>query len=208
LQARYLPNVTAPFSDILRRAERARDAGAGGLLFCPGLAGFDAMRTLAAEDALALPILSHPAFQGSFAVTAGSGLSHRVLYGRLSRLAGADAVIFPHFGGRFAYTEAQCRDIVIGCTAPMKMGETPAGNAPGAGADDLGGGVRRGNAALAPILPVPAGGMRLERVGELVRFYGRDCMLLIGGDLHVRPSDLVGSCQRFRQLVEAAANAL
>ena len=35
LQARYLPNVTAPFSDILRRAERARDAGAGGLLFCP-----------------------------------------------------------------------------------------------------------------------------------------------------------------------------
>ena len=83
------------------------------------------MRTLAADDALALPILSHPAFQGSFAVTAGSGLSHRVLYGRLSRLAGADAAIFPHFGGRFAYTEAQCRDIVIGCTAPMTVGATP-----------------------------------------------------------------------------------
>jgi hypothetical protein len=33
-------------------------------------------------------------------------------------------------------------------------------------------------------------------------------MLLIGGDLHAGPSDLAGSCQRFRHLVESAANGL
>ena len=46
----YVPNVTAPALAISRRARLARDAGAGGLLFCPGLAGLDAMRALADDD--------------------------------------------------------------------------------------------------------------------------------------------------------------
>ena len=183
----YLPNVTAPYPDLSRRARLAKDAGAGGLLLCPGLAGLDSMRALADDDALALPILSHPAFQGSLAVSPDAGLSHRVLYGLLNRLAGADAAIFPHAGGRFAYTEAQCREIQAGCTDPMVAVPPGAAEAP---------------ADFAPILPVPAGGMRLERIDELVAFYGPDCMLLIGGDLHTRPADLIASCRRFRTLAE------
>lgn len=170
----YLPNVTAPVTDIIGRAGAARDAGAGGLLFCPGLAGLDAMRVLADDDTLGLPILSHPAFLGGLAVNAQAGLSHRVLYGRLNRLAGADAAIFPHFGGRFAYSEAECRDIVIGCSDSMGR--------------------------LAPIFPVPAGGMTLERVPELRRFYGPDSVLLIGGDLHAGDEGLVARAGRFREL--------
>ena len=34
-------------------------------------------------------------------------------------------------------------------------------------------------------LPVPAGGMRLDRVEELIRFYGPDVMLLVGGSLYL-----------------------
>jgi ribulose-bisphosphate carboxylase large chain len=56
---------------------------------------------------------------------------------------------------------------------------------------------------LAPALPVPAGGMSLERVGALVAEYGRDVMLLIGGDLH-RHGSLAEGCARFRALVEEA----
>jgi ribulose-bisphosphate carboxylase large chain len=170
----YLPNVTAPATDIIGRAGAARDAGAGGLLFCPGLAGLDAMRVLADDDTLGLPILSHPAFLGGLAVSTQAGLSHRVLYGRLNRLAGADAAIFPHFGGRFAYSEAECRDIVYGCSDAMGQ--------------------------LAPIFPVPAGGMTLERVPELRRFYGPDSVLLIGGDLHAGDEGLAARAGRFREL--------
>jgi ribulose-bisphosphate carboxylase large chain len=32
-------------------------------------------------------------------------------------------------------------------------------------------------------MPVPAGGMTLERVPEMLDFYGADVMLLIGGSL-------------------------
>lgn len=169
----YLPNVTAPAAEVLPRAGAARDAGAGGLLFCPGLAGFDAMRGLAAGADLGLPVLSHPALVGGLALSPDTGLAPRVLYGRLNRLAGADAAIFPHLGGRFAFSAADCRDIAAGCTDAM--GDT------------------------APIFPVPAGGMKLARVRELCDFYGRDCMLLIGGDLHALESgeDLAGRCRRF-----------
>jgi ribulose-bisphosphate carboxylase large chain len=178
--ALYLPNVTAPHAQIDPRARLARDAGVGGLLFCPGLAGLDAMRTLADDDDLALPIMSHPAFQGGLVSGANTGLSHRVLYGRLNRLAGADATIFPSHGGRFAYSPDQCRDIIVGATAPM--------------------------GSLRAMVPVPAGGMRLDRVDELVRFYGRDCMLLIGGDLHAQGKDLIQTCQDFEARVTRAAS--
>jgi ribulose-bisphosphate carboxylase large chain len=167
----YLPNVTAPADEILSRARRAKDTGSGGYLFCPGVAGLDAMRTLADDDQLALPILSHPSFQGPFTMRTVEGVSHGVLYGQLNRLAGADAAIFPSYGGRFSFTRTECQDIVAGCT--RSMGE------------------------FRTVFPVPAGGMNLERVPELCEFYGRDMILLVGGDLHRHGSDLIENCRKF-----------
>jgi len=174
----YLPNVTAPAPEVAARAHAAKQAGAGGLLVCPGLVGLDAMRALAEDDALALPILSHPAFLGGLCLRPDAGLSHGVLYGQLARLAGADGSIFPHAGGRFAFSEAECRDLVAG--------------------------LRREMGSIRSIWPVPAGGLRLERVAELRAFYGADCILLIGGDLHAQGADLVASCRRFVELASAA----
>ena len=36
---------------------------------------------------------------------------------------------------------------------------------------------------LKPAVPVPAGGMTIDRVGEMLDFYGSEVMLLIGGAL-------------------------
>lgn len=36
---------------------------------------------------------------------------------------------------------------------------------------------------IKPCVPVPAGGMVLERIGEMLEFFGTDVMLLIGGSL-------------------------
>lgn len=174
-RCRYLPNVSGPAGQVQERARRARELGAGGLLVSPGLTGLDAMRALAADDELGLPILSHPALQGSFVVSPCSGISHFALFGQLGRLAGADGVVFPHAGGRFAFSPEDCRSLAAGTAAPM----------PG----------------IRPAFPAPAGGMTLERVAELRSFYGDDVIFLIGGDLHRGP-DLVATCQRFREAVE------
>lgn len=172
----YFANITASPGVVEERAELAHGAGAGGLVIAPGLAGAGAMAGLAGDEAIGLPILSHPAFQGSFTVSPRQGISHGVLYGQINRLAGADGVIFPSFGGRFGFSRAECRELTDGAT------------------DRLG--------TLKPAIPVPAGGMNLGRVRELVEFYGREVMLLIGGDLHRHGSNLVDACRWFVESVD------
>lgn len=172
----YVPNVTAGFDEIGARAHFAKTHGAGGLLVAPGLTGLDAMRCLADDDGLALPILAHPAFQGTYVLHRSSGMSHQLLFGQLPRLAGADATIYPNFGGRFGFTKDECLGIVRG--AEMAMG------------------------ALKPIFPTPGGGMSLDRVPEMLDLYGRDVILLIGGGLMTPGVDVIENCRRFRALTE------
>ncbi len=173
----YLPNITAPAHKIRDNAHWAEQAGAGGVMVAPGLTGLDSLRLVAEDDDVALPILSHPALQGAFAVRPEDGIAHGALFGQLNRLAGADACVFPHFGGRFSFTEDECRDLVDG--TERLMGHMPS------------------------IFPVPAGGMSLDRVQELYEFYGSDMILLIGGDLHRHGPDLAENCRTFARLAES-----
>lgn len=175
-RAIYVPNVTGPADQLLERAALARREGAGGLMVAPGLTGFDAMRQLADDDALALPIVSHPAFLGGWLTSPVSGMSHFALLGQLMRLAGADASIFPNQGGRFAFTARDCQAIAEGCRVPM--------------------------GPLKPIFPTPGGGMTVERAPAIAAAYGRDVMLLIGGDLFRGGADLVANARRFLESLE------
>ena len=51
------------------------------------------------------------------------------------------------------------------------------------------------------MLPVPAGGLAVERVPEVVGFYGRDVMLLIGGSLLAAGDRLFERARAFVDLV-------
>jgi ribulose-bisphosphate carboxylase large chain len=171
----YVANITAPHKDVMKRAGIAKDAGACGLMVAPGIVGFDLMRELADDERVMLPILSHPALQGSF-VTGRSGISHGVIFGQLARLAGADATIFPNFGGRFSFSREECMDIAEAASIPLGR--------------------------LKPIFPAPGGGMSLDRVPEMLETYGHDLIFLIGGGLFKHGPDLVENCKYFRKMVE------
>jgi ribulose-bisphosphate carboxylase large chain len=108
---------------------------------------------------------------------AGAGrIAPAQLFGRLFRLLGADASIFVNYGGRFAYPREDCAGIAEALRAPW------------------------GN--LRPALAVPAGGMLLERVDELLEFYGTDTMLLIGGNLLIARERLLERARDFVRRVE------
>jgi ribulose-bisphosphate carboxylase large chain len=171
-----MANVTAPADEVLERALFAKEAGARGLLISPGLTGFDTMRRLADDDRVALPLMSHPAFQGSSVIIPHAGISHFALFGQMIRLAGADASIFPNYGGRFAFKREDCCSLAEG--TDCEMGH------------------------IKPIFPTPAGGMSLERVPELGMVYGREVIFLIGAGLVKHSPDLVENCRYFKQLVE------
>lgn len=173
----YAPNVTSPADELCKRARFAKQSGAGALLVCPGLTGFDAMRTLADDDALQLPILAHPAFLGSFVTSPDHGISHHALFGQIMRLAGADAVIFPHAGGRFGFSPQECREVADGTQAPL--------------------------GTLRSTFPAPGGGMGLNRIPELLEFYGREVIFLVGGDLLRNDAEIERNCEQYRKMVDA-----
>jgi ribulose-bisphosphate carboxylase large chain len=101
-----------------------------------------------------------------------------VLLGTLFRLFGADATIFPNHGGRFSYGKQTCLDIAAAARMPF--------------------------ADLKPALPVPAGGMSVERVDEMIAGYGADTMLLIGGGLLTAGDQLGERARRFVEKVRRA----
>ncbi len=171
----YMPSLNGPAPEFAERARIARDAGAGGLLVLPGLTGLDAMRALADDDAIGLPIMGHPAFLGAYVLSEAHGIEHGVLFGTLYRLAGADMTVYPNYGGRFSFSPAACRSIADACRVPL--------------------------GAIAPILPTPGGGMTLARLPELDAFYGPDTALLVGGDL--QRGDLLENVRRMRAAIES-----
>lgn len=171
----YMPSLNAPTAEIPERARIAKDAGAGGLLILPGLSSLDAMRAVADDDAIGLPIMGHPAFLGAYVLSETHGIEHGLMFGTLYRLAGADMTVYPNYGGRFSFSQDACRSIADACRAPL------------------------GN--LAPIFPTPGGGMTMPRLPELMAFYGADTGLLIGGDL--QRGDLLENVRRMRAALDA-----
>ena len=175
----YMPHISAPADQLLERALLARELGAGALLICPGLTGWDSMRMIADDERINLPVMCHPALLGSFTASAGSGISHYALYGLLARLFGADASIFPSWGGRFSFSREECASIVAGTEAPF--------------------------ANMKPIFPTPGGGMTMERVADMQAVYGRDVIYLMGGGLHRNSPDVAANSASFREIVENMA---
>lgn len=171
----YMPSINAPADQLVEYALFAKQTGTGALLMMPGLSGLDSMRQLAEDDRIALPIMSHPAFQGSFVTSPDQGISHFALFGQLARLAGADATIFPNFGGRFSFSREECKRIAEGAAATMGH--------------------------LRPIFPTPGGGMNLDRLEEMSDLFGRDVIFLIGGGLYRQGSDLAQNSRCFRKLI-------
>ncbi|MDR2767806.1 MAG: ribulose 1,5-bisphosphate carboxylase large subunit [Treponema sp.] len=165
--ALYLPNITAGLDRIVDRAYQAKELGAGGVFLCPGLAGIDAVRALAG---IGLPVFAHPAFLGSYAINP-DGINCRVIFGTIMRMAGADAAIFPNYGGRFPLTRAECLDLASACREEL--------------------------CGYKPIFPCPAGGMSLDKIPDMIASYGKDTLILIGGGLFSAGGDLAANCRRF-----------
>lgn len=176
-QTLFVPNITGPAGAIVDRARMAEEAGAGAVMLAPAMTGYDIVRQLAADHAFTLPIICHPAFSGANVVSPTSGFSHRAYFGTLHRLMGADAAIYPNYGGRFGFTREECRSIARACAEPL--------------------------GSLKAIVPAPGGGVKFDRIPDMREAYGRDVMYLVGGALLQEP-DLAGAC---RKLATAVAGA-
>ena len=164
----YLPSLCGHHGQMQRQIAYARRLGVQAFLVAPMNCGVATFCALAQEHPDVL-LMAHPAL-------AGRAFAPPALLGRLFRLFGADATIFPNHGGRFSYSRDDCLGIAQAARAPWR--------------------------GLKPTLPVPAGGMGVERVPEILREYGPDSVLLIGGSLLMARERLA---ERAREFVQAVA---
>ena len=169
-RALYVPNLAGTPDVVMRQLAIAREAGAGAVMISPMLVGLPLLHQIASL-ADGLPVIAHPAFGGVLRA------AEPALFGKLFRWYGADAVIFPHAGGRFSYSPETCAALAAA--------------------------LREAHPRARPAFPAPAGGIKVERVAELLEFYGPDSILLVGGSLYEagdalfeRTRDLVGRVAR------------
>ena len=159
ITSRAFPAITARSRSNLAVA---REEGVDTVMIAPAIAGASTLQGLVAAHP-DFAFFAHPTMAGAARIAPA-------LFARLLRLFGADAAIFPNYGGRFGYSSAVCSEIADGFARPW--------------------------GDLKSAIPVPAGGMTVQRVSEMLRFYGRDAMLLIGGALAF--SAARRSCRRDR----------
>jgi ribulose-bisphosphate carboxylase large chain len=167
---RYVPMLCGDWGRMQAQLRLCRDCGIDTVMMAPMLSGVATLQAIAREwpD---MAVLSHPSMSG------GGQIAPDLLFGKLFRLWGADALIFANYGGRFGFPPAMCRSLSDLALAPM--------------------------AGLRTAAPTPAGGMELSRVPELVEFFGRDVMLLIGGSLLLARERIPEEGAAFHRAVEA-----
>ncbi len=171
-KTRYVPSLTGDLDKLRREMGIARGAGIDTVMLAPMISGVSNMHALA-RDNPDMAIFAHPALGGA------ASIAPPLLIGKLFRLFGAGAVVFPNYGGRFGYSRETCAALAR------------------AALDEWG--------QMRPCVPVPAGGMRLKRIPELLDFYGAEVMLLIGGDLLAARERLVEETKAFVASVEGYA---
>jgi ribulose-bisphosphate carboxylase large chain len=170
----YLPSLNGNLDQMRHQIEIARAAGVDAVLIAPIITGVPSFHTLARENP-DIAIMAHPALAGP------SHIAPPLLLGKIFRLFGADATVFPNHGGRFGYSPATCRELAEVSLAPW--------------------------GDLAASVPVPAGGMTPDRVTEMLEFYGKDVMLLIGGGLLAAGPRMTEEAAAFAAAVAKAGSA-
>lgn len=166
---RYLPSLNGNLDSMRRQIGICRAAGLDTVLITPMLCGLAQFQTVKRENP-DVAFFAHPSF-------GGLPMAPSFLFAKLFRLIGADATIFPNYGGRFSYSKEECKRIA-------EFGLKP-------------------EAGLKSCVPVPAGGMTLARIPEILDFFGRDVVLLIGGSLLSAKEKITEETAKFCAAVRA-----
>lgn len=176
-RARYVANVTTRADRQLDVARAALDGGADALMINGLATGLDSVQALA-EAGLGVPILVHTAGIETFTTAVAGGYGHRLLLGRLARLAGADAVLSSTPWAPRPLARERFLAVLDGC--------------------------RDGWLDLRPILPMVGGGVTAAHIRDIVAAGGIDLMIGVGGAIQGHPDGTSAGGRAVMAAVHAA----
>ncbi len=174
----YSVNITDSIDKIKDNAYRALEHGANSLMLNVYTSGHGALKMLADDPHINVPILAHVDFVGAYASSTYTGISAPLVIGKLTRLAGADFQINGHPFGKFPVSYKVFY-------RSFKFFTQPWWN-------------------IKPMMYACSGGTTQLAVKSLIDALGTDIILAAGGGVHGHPDGSEAGAKSMRQAIDAA----
>lgn len=171
----YAMNITDRPDKMLEKALWACEHGANALMIDIHAVGWASFQMVNEHPDVNVPLLAHPAFSGVFYESEYSGMASHLIIGKLSRLAGADIMVYPCAYGKLKLLRESYIRIQQTIQAPMYN--------------------------LKPSLPSPAAGIHAGILPRMVNDIGLDFLIGAGGSMHGHP---MGPSAGVKALIDAA----
>lgn len=168
----YAVNLTGAPSKLVAKARRLARLGADLFVFNVFAYGYGLFEEL---REVGVPLMAHPALSAAFGLSPDYGIRYAVLLGTLTRLAGADLVLFPSNYGTRGFPESETTGITRALT--------------------------RSFGSLMPTFPVPSDGVHPGLIPRILKEYGPDVVISAGSNTQHHPSGVQAGVRAFRQAI-------
>jgi len=153
----YVVNVTGKTFELKERVKEAIGLGAPAILLNVFAYGIDVLQGLREDEEIDVPIFAHSSLAGMMIRSKQHGISSRLLLGKLMRMAGADAVLFPSPYGRMGINEEEAQHVKELLTQKLEMKTT---------------------------FPIPSAGIDFNSIDQVKADFGKEVIINLGGSVH------------------------
>ncbi len=183
----YLVNITAPYPEMLKRAELVKDSGNEFVMIDVFISGFSAVQGFREEN-FPMAIHAHRAMHAAITRNPRHGITMLTL-AKVYRLLGVDNL---HIGTAVGKMEGSAKE-VSGIREEIQLDTVPE-------RDDR---FEQRWAGMKPVLAVASGGLHPGHVPAVVDILGKDIVIQAGGGVHGHPQGTRAGAMAMRQALEA-----
>ncbi|MFX1344473.1 MAG: RuBisCO large subunit C-terminal-like domain-containing protein [Promethearchaeota archaeon] len=173
----YTINITTKFPEMFEYADKMIELGANALMINYLSTGFEALRQIAEDPSIKVPILGHMDFGGTYFGGEWTGMTSMLTFAKLPRICGADTVVIPAPYGKAEILDERYEQNLKALRFPLQH--------------------------IRPTLPMPSGGITPGMVEKCIKEAGNDILIGSGGGIHSHPDGPISGAKAFRQAIDA-----
>ena len=181
----YTVNITDRIPKLMENAEAALEHGANALMVNYLAVGYSAVRQLAEDPSINVPILGHMDIAGALSYSPITGIATHLVIGKLPRIVGIDIGVFPAPYGKAPLLKDRFLDMHRAMRMPLQH--------------------------IKPTMPMPSGGITPGHVPMVINDLGLEVMIGAGGGIHAFPEEYGGppaGARAFRQAIDACVKGI
>ncbi len=183
----YLVNITAPYPEMLKRAELVQDSGNEFVMIDVFISGFSAVQGYR-EEGFRMAIHAHRAMHAAITRNPRHGITMLTL-AKVYRLLGVDNL---HIGTAVGKMEGSAKE-VSGIREEIQLEDVPANENR----------FEQKWYNIKPVLAVASGGLHPGHVPAVVDILGKDIVIQAGGGVHGHPDGTRMGARAMREALEA-----